>query len=48
MVKCAYHQITDLCYRKTNAVTAPIANILVILVHLFKGLDRVCEMIETL
>ena len=48
VVKCAYHQITDLCCRKTNAVTAPIANILVILVHLFKGIDKVCKMIETL
>ena len=47
-MKCAYHRITDLCYRKTNAITAPIANILVILVYLFKATERVCEMIETL
>ena len=46
--KYTYHQITDLCYRKTNAITSPIANFLVILVYLFKGTDRVCEMIETL
>ena len=47
-MKCAYHQITDLCYRKTNAITAPIANILIILVHLFKATERICELIETL
>ena len=47
-MKCAYHQITDLCYRKTNAITAPIANILIILIYFFKGTDRVCEMVETL
>ena len=46
VIKCAHHQITDLCYRKTNTVTAPIANVLFILVHLFKGIDRVCELIE--
>ena len=45
-MKYAYHQITDLCYRKTNDITAPIANILVILVHLFKATKRVCELIE--
>ena len=48
VVKCAYHQITDLCYRKTNAITVPIPNILVIRVHIFKGTDRVGELIETL
>ena len=45
-MKCAYHQITDLCYHKTNAITVPIANILVILVHLFKGTDRICELMK--
>ena len=44
----AYHQITDLGYRKTNAITTPIPNFLFILVHLLKAMERICEMIETL
>ena len=48
VVKYAYQQITDLCYRETKAITAPIPKILFILVHLFKGTERICEMMETL
>ena len=40
--------MTGLCYRKTNAITTPFPNVLVILVDLFKAMERICEMIETL
>ena len=45
--KIFIHQITGLCYRKTNAITTPFSNVLVILVDLFKAKERICEMIET-
>ena len=38
VVKYAYHQIGDLCYRKTNAIMAIILNSLFLL-HLFEGAD---------
>ena len=47
VVKYGYHQITDLCFRKTKAFTALIPNFIFVLLHLFEGTDRIYEMIET-
>ena len=47
VVKYAYHQITDLYYRKTKAITASIPDFLLILVQSFKGTDGICETIKT-
>ena len=47
VVEYAYHQITDLCYCETKAITAPIPNFLLILVHTFKATDGICETIES-
>ena len=41
--KTAYHQITDLCYRKTKAIMAPIFSLLFAL-HLFEGTNSVINL----
>ena len=43
----AYHQITDLCYHKSKAITALIPIFVFIIVHIFNGTDKICKMIET-
>ena len=40
-----YVVITDLCYRKTKAIAAPITNF-VFLLHLFEGTDKTCKKME--
>ena len=42
-----YHHITDSCFRKTKAVMAPIRNYVFVFLHIFKGGNRICEMIES-
>ena len=46
VVKYAYHQISNLCYRKTKAITALISTFVFVL-HLCEGTDRICERIES-
>ena len=35
-----------MCYRKTKAIMALIPSFVFVLLHLFEGTDRICEMIE--
>ena len=44
VIEYAYHQITELCYQKTKAITVPIPNC-VFLLDLFEGANRFCKMI---
>ena len=46
IVKYAFHQSTDLCYLKSKVITAFISNFVLVL-YLFEGTDRICEMIES-
>ena len=39
----AHHQITDSFFRGTKAITAPIPNFAFLLLHLFKGTDKMCD-----
>ena len=47
VVKYAYHPITNLCFRKTKAITAPTPNFAFVLLHSFEGTDRICEIIKS-
>ena len=43
IIKYAYHQITNLCNRKTEAITAPIPKFVFVLLHIFEGTNIVCD-----
>ena len=46
VMKYVYHQINDLRNHKTEVITALILNFAIVLLHLFEGTNRICEMME--
>ena len=47
IVKHAYDQMTDQCNRKTKAITALIVNLAFVLLHIYKGKNKISEVIES-
>ena len=46
VVKYAYHQLTDLCYRKKSHYSVHF-QFFAFFLHQFEGTNRLCEMIES-